>query len=49
LAAKLEIAGYRDVEVHEGPVDIPFRSYMSFVDGMMDEGYADDDGESGFG
>ncbi|GFF46536.1 hypothetical protein IFM46972_08065 [Aspergillus udagawae] len=35
LAAQLEIAGYCDVEVHEVPVDIPFRSYASFVDVMM--------------
>lgn len=35
LAAQLEIAGYGDVEVHEVPVDIPFRSYASFVDVMM--------------
>ncbi|GIC90509.1 uncharacterized protein Aud_006943 [Aspergillus udagawae] len=35
VAAQLEIAGYCDVEVHEVPVDIPFRSYASFVDVMM--------------
>ncbi|KAI2905916.1 hypothetical protein CBS63078_1112 [Aspergillus niger] len=35
LAAQLEIAGFRDVEVHEVAVDIPFRSYASFVDVMM--------------
>lgn len=35
LALQLEIAGYRDVEVHEVPVDIPFRSYESFVDVVL--------------
>ncbi|KAB8227682.1 class I SAM-dependent methyltransferase [Aspergillus alliaceus] len=35
LVAQLEIAGFRDVDVYEVPVDIPFRSYASFVDVMM--------------
>lgn len=35
LAAQLKVAGFRDVEVHEVAVDIPFRSYASFVDVMM--------------
>ncbi|KAK2593447.1 hypothetical protein QQS21_008864 [Conoideocrella luteorostrata] len=35
LKLQLEAGGYRDVEVHKVPVDIPFASYTSFVDVMM--------------
>ncbi|KAJ5485352.1 S-adenosyl-L-methionine-dependent methyltransferase [Penicillium diatomitis] len=35
LASELEMAGYRDVTVHEVDVDIPFRWHESFVDTMM--------------
>lgn len=35
LKAHLEDAAYRDVEVHEVPVDIPFRTYDSFVEVML--------------
>lgn len=35
LKVQLKTAGYRDVEVYEVPVDIPFRSYESFIAVMM--------------
>ncbi|KAI1085703.1 S-adenosyl-L-methionine-dependent methyltransferase [Whalleya microplaca] len=35
VKAQFETAGYRDVEVHEVPVDIPFKSYASFVEVML--------------
>ncbi|KAJ5201345.1 uncharacterized protein N7498_006008 [Penicillium cinerascens] len=35
LKEQLKTAGYLNVEVYEVPVDIPFRSYESFVEVMM--------------